>query len=34
MSAWPDIKDGVLYLSLGEDVDKQFKITIEEENNK
>ena len=31
MSAWPDIKDGVLHLSLGEDVGKQFKITIEEE---
>lgn len=28
------IKDGVLHLSLGEDAGKQFKITIEEENNK
>ena len=31
MSAWPDIKDDVLHLSLGEDIGKQFKITIEEE---
>lgn len=33
MSAWPDIKDGVLHLSLGEGIGRQFKITIEEEND-
>ena len=33
MSAWPDMKDGVLHLSLGKDAGKQFKITIKEENN-